>query len=112
MLALDLYERKVIGRALSAGMETVHTTILAVETAFANRRYRETPIFHSGRGCGIVRKPFMSGRRACSVSFQQQRDKRGTVRRFAAWYESYVRSFSKDGETFPATQMSALLLTV
>jgi hypothetical protein len=31
---LDLYDRKVIGWAFSADMETVHTTIPAVEMAF------------------------------------------------------------------------------
>jgi transposase InsO family protein len=36
----DLYDRKVIGWAFSADMETVHTAIPARETAFANRKTR------------------------------------------------------------------------
>jgi transposase InsO family protein len=45
-----LYDRNVIGRAFSAGMETVHTTIPALEIALTNRQDREGLLFHSGRG--------------------------------------------------------------
>jgi hypothetical protein len=31
-------------------LETAHTTILAVKTAFANRKAREGLVFHSDRG--------------------------------------------------------------
>jgi transposase InsO family protein len=48
----DLYDRKVISRDLSADMETVHTTIPAIEMAFANRKAREGLLFHSDRGVG------------------------------------------------------------
>jgi transposase InsO family protein len=37
-VALDLFDRKVIGGALSADMETAHTTIPALDMAFKNRR--------------------------------------------------------------------------
>jgi transposase InsO family protein len=47
---MDLFDRKVIGRALSGDMEAGHTTIPAMEMAFANRRAREGLIFHSDRG--------------------------------------------------------------
>jgi transposase InsO family protein len=40
-VVLDLYDRKVIGWALSADMEAVHTTIPALDMAFANRRPSE-----------------------------------------------------------------------
>jgi transposase InsO family protein len=56
MVILDFYDRKVIGWALSADRETVHTTIPAIETAFANRKTREGLLFHSDRGCNIARK--------------------------------------------------------
>jgi transposase InsO family protein len=45
-----LIERKVIGWDLSSDMETVHTAIPALETAFANRKSVEGLIFHSNRG--------------------------------------------------------------
>jgi transposase InsO family protein len=50
MVALDLYDRKVRGWAFSAGMETIHTAIPALQTAFANRVAQEGLIFHSDRG--------------------------------------------------------------
>jgi transposase InsO family protein len=55
---LDLYDRKVIGWALSADMETVHTTIPALETAVANRKAREGLLFHSDRGVQYCAKSF------------------------------------------------------
>jgi transposase InsO family protein len=49
-VVLHLYDRKIIGRALSAGMETVQTAIPALEMAFANRPVRESLLFHADRG--------------------------------------------------------------
>jgi transposase InsO family protein len=54
-LVLDLFDRKVIGWALSDDMEACHTTIPALEMTFANRRAREGLIFHSDRGYSIAR---------------------------------------------------------
>jgi transposase InsO family protein len=49
-VVLDLYGWKVIGWAFSDDMESVHTTIPALEMAFANRKAQENLIFHSDRG--------------------------------------------------------------
>jgi hypothetical protein len=49
-VVLDLYDRKVIGQTLGADRETDHTTIPALEMAFASRRHREGLLFHSDRG--------------------------------------------------------------
>jgi transposase InsO family protein len=57
-VVLDLYDRKVIGWALSADMETAHTTIPAVNMAFSNRTPREGLIFHSDRGVQYCAKSF------------------------------------------------------
>ena len=46
----DLYDRKVIGWALSGGMETAETPIAALETAVKNRRPQGGLRFHSDRG--------------------------------------------------------------
>jgi transposase InsO family protein len=56
--ALDLFDRKVIGWAFSADMETAHTAIPAVEMAFANRKAQEGLIFHSDRGVQYCAKAF------------------------------------------------------
>jgi transposase InsO family protein len=55
---LDLYDRKVMGWAFSADMEAVHTTVPALEMAFANRKVQEGLIFHSDRGVQYCAKSF------------------------------------------------------
>jgi transposase InsO family protein len=40
-VVLDLFDRKIIGRAFSDDMETVHTAIAALEMAFAKGPVRE-----------------------------------------------------------------------
>jgi transposase InsO family protein len=57
-VVLDLYDRKVIGWALSADMETCHTTIPALEMAFKNRRVQAGLLFHSDRGVQYCAKSF------------------------------------------------------
>jgi glycosyltransferase involved in cell wall biosynthesis len=58
MAVPGLYDRKVIGWALSADMEAVHTTIPALEMAFANRQPREGLLFHSDQGVQYCAKAF------------------------------------------------------
>jgi transposase-like protein len=55
-VVLDLFDRKVIGWALSADMETVHTTIPAVDMAVRNRTPRAGLIFHSDRRRSVLRE--------------------------------------------------------
>jgi transposase InsO family protein len=57
-VVLDPYDWKVIGWALSADMETVHTTIPALNMAFSNRTPRKGLIFHSDRGVQYCAKSF------------------------------------------------------
>jgi transposase InsO family protein len=57
-VVLDLFDRKVIGRALSADMETAHTTIPALEMACANRLPCNGLIFHADRGVQYCAKSF------------------------------------------------------
>jgi len=47
---LDLFDRKVIGWALSTGMEASETVIAALEMAVKNRTPEDGLIFHSDRG--------------------------------------------------------------
>ena len=57
-VVLDLFDRKVMGWAVSGDRETVHITIPAVEMVFANRKAQEGLLFHSDRGVQYWRKPF------------------------------------------------------
>jgi RHS repeat-associated protein len=54
----DLFDRKVIGWALSADMETVHTAIPALDMAAGTRAPRAGLIFHSDRGVQYCAKSF------------------------------------------------------
>jgi len=49
-IVLDLFDRKIIGWALSTGLEAAVTTIPAFEMAVKNRPPEEGLIFHSDRG--------------------------------------------------------------
>jgi transposase InsO family protein len=49
-VVLDLYDRNIIGWALSAGMEACETTAAALEMAVKNRVSQGGLIFHSDRG--------------------------------------------------------------
>jgi transposase InsO family protein len=52
---LDLFDRKIIDRAFGGDMETVHTTIPALEMASANRKAQEGLLFHSDLGGAVLR---------------------------------------------------------
>ncbi|MDR1248041.1 MAG: DDE-type integrase/transposase/recombinase [Treponema sp.] len=57
-VALDLFDRKVIGWAFSSDRETVHTTLPALRMAFDRRTAREGLLFHSDRGVQYCAKSF------------------------------------------------------
>jgi transposase InsO family protein len=62
---LDLFDRKIIGWALSARLDTVNTTIAALKMAFNNRTPQSDLLFHSDRGVQY-----------CAYSFRQVLHKR------------------------------------
>ena len=49
-VVLDLFDRNIIGWALSSALETVHTAIAALDMAVKNRIPEHGLIFHSDRG--------------------------------------------------------------
>ena len=57
-VVLDLYDRRVTGWALSVDGETAHTTIPALNMAYANRTPREGLIFHSDREAVAAMSPY------------------------------------------------------
>jgi transposase InsO family protein len=64
----DLFDRKVIGRVLSADMETAHTAIPALDTAFKNRRVQASLLFHSDRGVQYCARSFRAFlRKSCPI---------------------------------------------
>ena len=57
-LILDLYDRKVIGWALSSGLKAEETTIPALRMAVKNRTPQKDLIFHSDRGVQYCAQAF------------------------------------------------------
>jgi transposase InsO family protein len=89
-VALGLYDRKVIGRALGADMETVHTTIPALETAFAVRKAQEGLIFHSDLGARYCAKSFRGRLAGLCPSVRQSMSRKGSC-----WDNTCAESFFK-----------------
>jgi transposase InsO family protein len=89
-VVLDLYDRKVIGWAFSAGIEAVHTTIPALEMAFANRRPREALIFHSDRGVQYCARAFRESLKARCPTIRRSMSRKGNC-----WDNACAESFFK-----------------
>jgi transposase InsO family protein len=93
-VVLDLYDRKVIGWALSAGMEAVHTTIPAMEMSIANRRPREGLLFHSDRGVRYCARAFREALQARCPTIRQSMSRKGNCSGLRL-----CRIFFQDAET-------------
>ncbi|MDR1176195.1 MAG: hypothetical protein LBK83_12095 [Treponema sp.] len=57
-VVLDRFDRKAVGWALSADLESVHATLPALGTALKNRQAQEGLVFHSDRGYSTAPKVF------------------------------------------------------
>jgi transposase InsO family protein len=89
-VVIDLYDRKVVGWAFSADMESVHTTIPAAETAVANRKAREGLLFHSDRGVRYCAKSFRGRLEELCPSVRQSMRGKGNC-----WDNGCAESFFK-----------------
>jgi transposase InsO family protein len=89
-VVLDLYDRKVIGWALSTDMETVHTTIPALQMAFSDRAPREGLIFHSDRGVQYCAKSFRDRLGELCPSVRQSMSRKGNC-----WDNACAETFFK-----------------
>jgi transposase InsO family protein len=97
-VALGLFDRKMIGRALSAGMETAHTAIPALQTAFASRTAHENPLFHSGRGAQYCALSFRDILHAYGSTIRQSMSRKGNCQAFAC-AESFFKTLKRELET-------------
>ena len=57
-VVIDLFDRKVIGWAISKGMATTETTVKAWQMAITNRKPKTGLMFHSDRGVQYAAKEF------------------------------------------------------
>jgi transposase InsO family protein len=103
---LDLYDRKVIGQTLSAGMETAHTAIPAMEMAFSNRMPREDLIFRSDRGVQYYAKSFRDRLGELCPSARQSMSRKGNCRDNAC-AESFFKTLKRELETLDGKHSAA-----
>jgi transposase InsO family protein len=89
-VVLDLYDRKVIGWALSAGMEAADTTVAALEMAVRNRTPGDGLIFHSDRGVQYCAQSFRAALRENCPSARQSMSRKGNC-----WDNACAESFFK-----------------
>jgi transposase InsO family protein len=87
---LDLFDRKIIGWALSADMETTHTTISALEMAVKNRTPRNRLIFHSDRGVQYCSQDFQNSLHEQCPTVRQSMSRKGNC-----WDNACAESFFK-----------------
>jgi transposase InsO family protein len=89
-VVLDLYDRKVIGWALSTGMEASETTVAAVEMAVKNRTPENGLIFHSDRGVQYCAQGFRDMLRGRCPAVRQSMSRKGNC-----WDNACAESFFK-----------------
>nr|AGS52033.1 mobile element protein [uncultured bacterium contig00008] len=89
-VVLDLYDRKVVGWALSDGMEAINTAIGALEMAFKNRIPRQGLIFHSDRGVQYCAQSFRDVLREHCPTVRQSMSRKGNC-----WDNACAESFFK-----------------
>jgi transposase InsO family protein len=87
---LDLYDRKIIGWALSTDMETADTTIAAVEMAVKNRIPKNGLIFHSDLGVQYCAQSFRGILRERCPLVRQSMSRKGNC-----WDNACAESFFK-----------------
>jgi transposase InsO family protein len=103
---LDLYDRKVIGWALSADLETAHTTIPALHMAFTNRTAQGGLLFHSDRGSQYCSKSFRGALSACCPTVRQSMSRKGNCWDNAC-AESFFKTLKRELETLDGKHLAA-----
>jgi transposase InsO family protein len=89
-VVMDLYDRKIIGWALSEGMETSHTTIPAFMMALKTRPPHSGLIFHSDRGVQYCAYSFRDTLQTYCPSLRQSMSRTGNC-----WDNACAESFFK-----------------
>jgi transposase InsO family protein len=87
---IDLFDRKVIGWALSNSLEAICTTIPALAMAVKNRTPHEGLIFHSDRGVQYCAKSFRSLLHELCPTVHQSMSRKGNC-----WDNACAESFFK-----------------
>jgi len=91
-VVIDLFDRKVIGWALSNTMQAIQTSIAALKMALSNRDKSENLIFHSDRGVQYTCKDFT--RITTKQNITQSMSRKGNC-----WDNAVAESFFKTIKT-------------
>jgi transposase InsO family protein len=105
-VVLDLFDRKVIGWALSADMETAHTTLPALRMAFAHRPAEEGLLFHSDRGVQYCAKSFCATLQQYCPTVRQSMSRKGNCWDNAC-AESFFKTLKRELETLDGKHSTA-----
>ena len=89
-IVLDLFDRKIIGWALSESLDTTNTTIAALRMAVKNRSPKENLIFHSDRGVQYCAHGFCDILREWCPTVRQSMSRKGNC-----WDNACAESFFK-----------------
>jgi transposase InsO family protein len=105
-VALDLFDRKVIGWAFSGGMEAAATVVSALKMAVKNRAPQNGLIFHSDRGVQYCAQSFRDILHQICPAARQSMSRKGNCWDNAC-AESFFKTLKRKLETLDGKHMSA-----
>jgi transposase InsO family protein len=105
-VALDLFDRNIVGWALSGGMGTAETVIAALEMAVKNRGPQSGLLFHSDRGVQYCAQSFRAVLREKRPAARQGMSRKGNCRDNAC-AESFFKTLKRELETLDGKRSEA-----
>ena len=105
-VVLDLFDRKVVGWALSAGLEVSDTTVAALEMAVTNRVPAEGLIFHSDRGVQYCARSFRDVLGKWCPAVRQSMSRKGNCWDNAC-AETFFKTLNRELETLDGRHSAA-----
>ena len=107
-VVLDLFDRKVIGWALSDGMDAVHTAAAALQMAANNRALQDALIFHSDWGTQYCAQLFRDLLHERCPTARQSMSRKGNCWDNAC-AESFFKTLKRELETLDGRQPVAVV---
>jgi len=105
-VVLDLFDRKVLGWALSGGLQASDTTVAAVEMAVRNRNPGSGLVFHSDRGVQYCAHSFREVLSTRCPSVRQSMSRKGNCWDNAC-AESFFKTLKRELETLDGRHTEA-----
>ena len=105
-MVLDLFDRKVLGWAMSAGLSARETAVVALEMAVRNRTPLDGLIFHSDRGIQYCAAEFQEVLGRLCPSVRQSMSRKGNCWDNAC-AESFFKTLKRELETLDGRRSEA-----